>query len=185
MSPHPGSRSGSPGQTSYEAAHARSGPDAAELLAELERRGLTLAIAESLTGGLLIAEFIAIAGASAVVRGGVIAYATDLKHSLLGVDSVLLAQHGPVHADVARQMASGVRIALALDERPADLGLSTTGVAGPRSQDGHPAGEVFIGMADAEGATATRLQLAGDRDHIRSSVVSESLSTVHRWLDTH
>ena len=185
MSPPPELRSGSPGQASCEDARARSGPDAAELLAELERRGLTLAIAESLTGGLLIAEFIAIAGASAVVRGGVVAYATDLKHSLLGVDSVLLAQHGPVHADVACQMASGVRIALALDERPADLGLSTTGVAGPRSQDGHPAGEAFIGIADAEGASATRLHLAGDRDHIRSSVVSESLRVVRLWLDVH
>ena len=100
--------------------------DAADLVAELTRRGLTIAVAESLTGGLLVAELIAVPGASLVVRGGVVAYATDLKEELLGVDAALLAASGPIHPDVARQMADGVRRRLG-----ADIGISTTGAAGP------------------------------------------------------
>ncbi len=157
-------------------------PSAAALLAILERRGLTLAIAESLTGGLLTAEFVAVAGASSVVRGGIIAYSTGLKQSLLGVDAALLANHGPVHPDVARHMAEGVRGALALGGVPADLGISTTGVAGPGQQDGHPAGEAYVGIADAEGSAAVSLQLRGSRGDIRMRVVSESLIALEVWL---
>src|ERR671933_205540 len=82
---------------------------AAELVATLRARGQTLAVAESLTGGALAASVVDVPGASAVLRGAVVAYATDLKHRLLGVDGDLLAAQGPVHPEVARQMADGVR----------------------------------------------------------------------------
>ena len=160
-----------------------AGPDAGTLLAQLEHRGLTLAIAESLTGGLLIAEFVAVAGASAVIRGGVVAYATDVKHTVLGVDDTLLAEVGPVHPEVARQMASAVRSVFALDGYPADVGIATTGVAGPGPQGTHPVGEAFIGIADASGATAVRLELGGSREGIRRGVVSESLRALSDWIE--
>ncbi|MDP9027002.1 MAG: nicotinamide-nucleotide amidohydrolase family protein [Actinomycetota bacterium] len=151
---------------------------AVRLIDELTRRGLTIAVAESLTGGLVVAELIAVPGASAVVRGGVVAYATELKASLLGVDAALLAEKGPIDAEVARQMAEGVRWRLGHDGAPADVGLATTGVAGPDSQDGHPVGEVWIGVAIGEVVTAHGLTLTGDRASIRSAVVSESLARV-------
>jgi nicotinamide-nucleotide amidase len=113
---------------------------AVDVVAELTGRGLTVAVAESLTGGLVVAELVSVPGSSAVVRGGVVAYQTPLKHSLLGVDAGLLAEHGPVHPDVAAAMATGVRERLAVDGRRADVGLSTTGVAGPDDQDGHAPG---------------------------------------------
>jgi nicotinamide-nucleotide amidase len=155
---------------------------AAEVVALLVERGLTIGVAESLTGGLLVAELVSVPGASAVVRGGVVAYATPLKHSVLGVSARLLEESGAVHPEVARQMARGVRSLLAVDGRPADIGLSTTGVAGPSPQDGHPVGTVFVGLAMGEDVSALRLSLSGDRDHIRNAVVSESLSTLRARL---
>jgi nicotinamide-nucleotide amidase len=149
--------------------------DAAELIELLSERRLTVAVAESLTGGLLVAELIRIPGASAVILGGVVAYNTALKHSVLGVDAALLAEHGPVHPEVARQMASGVREVLAVDGRRADVGLSTTGVAGPQPQDGHSPGTVFLGLALGDDVSSLRLDLAGDRQTIRNRVVVESL----------
>ena len=149
---------------------------AAQVIAGLRSRGLTIAVAESLTGGLLTADLVGVPGASAVLLGGVVAYSTALKHSVLGVDALLLAAEGPVHPLVAEQMARGVRTALAVDGRAADVGISTTGVAGPGPQDGTPAGTVYLGFAVGETVTSVRLQLDGDRAHIRSAVVSESLT---------
>ncbi len=157
--------------------------DAAELIALLTERRLTVAIAESLTGGLLVAEFIRVPGASAVVLGGVVAYNTALKHSVLGVDAALLAEHGPVHPEVAKQMATGVREVLAVDGRRADIGLSTTGVAGPNAQDGNPPGTVFLGLAIGDGVSSHRLALDGDRQVIRSRVVYESLLRLRAALN--
>jgi nicotinamide-nucleotide amidase len=151
--------------------------DAAGIIAILRDRGLTLAVAESLTGGLLIAELVSVPGASAVVRGGVVAYATDLKASMLGVDPALLAASGPIHPDVARAMADGVRERLG-----ADIGISTTGVAGPDPQDGHAPGDVWLGFAVGDRVTAVGLALGGDREAIRSDTVSESLSRLRRLL---
>ena len=145
------------------------------LIALLAERGLTVAVAESLTGGLLVAELIGTPGASAVVTGGVVAYNTAIKHSLLGVDADLLREHGAVHPEVARQMATGVRTAMAVDGRPADIGISTTGVAGPAPQDGQPVGTVFVGVAMGDEVRSYPLSLSGDREHIRKAVVSESL----------
>ncbi|WP_354569097.1 nicotinamide-nucleotide amidohydrolase family protein [Glaciihabitans sp. UYNi722] len=153
------------------------------MIALLTERRLTVAVAESLTGGLLVAELIRIPGASAVVLGGVVAYNTALKHSVLGVDAELLAEHGPVHPDVASQMATGVREVLAVDGRPADIGLSTTGVAGPGPQDGQPVGTVFLGLAIRDDVSSLRLSLDGDRQAIRSRVVYESLQQLKSALN--
>ena len=151
--------------------------DASDVIAVLRDRGLTLAVAESLTGGLLVAELISVPGASAVVRGGVVAYATELKATLLGVDPALLAASGPIHPDVARAMADGVRQRLG-----ADIGIATTGAAGPDPQDGHAPGEVWLGFAIGDSVTAVGLTLGGDREAIRGDTVSESLSRLRRLL---
>jgi nicotinamide-nucleotide amidase len=150
----------------------------------LIERGLTIAVAESLTGGLLVAELVGVPGASATVLGGVVAYNTALKHTVLGVDAELLAQHGPVHAEVARQMADRVRSALSVGGVPADIGLSTTGVAGPGPQDGHPAGTVHLGFAVGDDVSSLRLELGGDRGAIREKTVSESLIRLRIVLES-
>jgi nicotinamide-nucleotide amidase len=115
---------------------------AADLISALSERGQTVAVAESLTGGLVCAALVEVPGASAVVRGAVVAYATELKHRLLDVDGDLLARNGPVDPDVAAEMALGVRERLG-----ADWGLATTGVAGPDSQHGVPPGRVYLAVA--------------------------------------
>jgi len=155
---------------------------AAAVVRELDRRGLTVAVAESLTGGLLVAELVSVPGASAVVVGGVVAYQTPLKASLLGVPTALLAARGAVDPDVAVAMAEGVRRALAVEGRGADIGLATTGVAGPGPQDGHAPGTVYVALSAGGGTRVTRLALQGDREAIRSATVSESLSMLHEWL---
>ncbi|MGH8829208.1 MAG: CinA family protein, partial [Jiangellaceae bacterium] len=102
----------------------------------IERR-VTVATAESLTGGLVCAALTSVPGASAVVRGGVVVYGTDLKVSLAGVDETALRQYGPVAAETALAMAAGVR-----ERLHADVGVATTGVAGPDRQDDLPPGTV-------------------------------------------
>ena len=114
---------------------------AAHLLAGLAVEGQTLAVAESLTGGAVLAALVAVPGASAVLRGGVVAYATDLKTTLAGVPAELLAERGAVDRDVARAMAAGVRERLG-----ADWGLGTTGVAGPDPQDGKAPGTFHVAV---------------------------------------
>lgn len=146
---------------------------AAQVVAALAARGLTIAVAESLTGGLVVADLISVPGASAVVRGGVVAYATDLKASLLGVDRGLLDAVGPIDGRVAQQMATGVRVRLG-----ADVGLATTGVAGPDPQDGHPPGEVWWGIATTRGTRSGALALSGDRAEIRAEAVRRALLEV-------
>jgi nicotinamide-nucleotide amidase len=160
------------------------GEAASRLIVELTRLGMTIAVAESLTGGLVLAELIGVPGASAVVRGGVVAYATELKSTLLGVDAELLAERSPIDPEVARQMAEGVRVRLGHDGAAADIGLATTGVAGPEPQDGHPVGEVWLGLSIGGRVEARGLALGGDRASIRTATVSESLMFVtERLLD--
>lgn len=153
-------------------------PTAAAVLTRLTERGWTVAVAESLTGGLLAAALVSVAGASASFRGGIVSYATDLKHTLLGVDAVLLATHGAVHPDVARQMADGVRRVCARDGVPTDVGIATTGIAGPESPDGQPVGTVHIGVAVPAGTRVLSLLLDGDRDTLRSQTVQRALQAV-------
>ena len=156
--------------------------DGAAIVALLTERHWSIAVAESLTGGLLVAELISTPGASAVVRGGVVAYDTRIKHSVLGVDAEVLAAHGAVHPDVAAQMAAGVRVALAAAGEPTYIGISTTGVAGPEPQDGQPVGTVYLGFAIGTEVFTTALELSGSRAEIRAAVVSESLSELRRML---
>ncbi len=139
---------------------------------------MTIAVAESLTGGQLVASLVDVPGASATVVGGVVAYNTAIKHSVLGVSAALLASRGAVDPDVARQMASGVRGALAVDGRPADVGLATTGVAGPDPQDGKPVGTVYLGIAIGDRVQSIELSLSGTRNEIRSATVQRALATL-------
>ncbi|MFD7644915.1 CinA family protein [Kitasatospora sp. NPDC059795] len=143
---------------------------AVRLLTALKADGATLAVAESLTGGLLAAALVDVPGASAVFRGSVTAYATDLKASVLSVDEGLLDVRGPVHPVVARQMAEGVRRLLG-----ADWALATTGVAGPDPQDGQPVGTVYVALAGPRGTEALPLRLSGARDTIRQGSVEAAL----------
>lgn len=151
---------------------------AADLVAALTVRGWSLGVAESLTGGALAAEIVSVPGASATLLGGVVAYATPVKESLLGVDAALLDEHGPVHAMVAEQMATGVRTAVAIAGRPADVGLSTTGIAGPDSPDGQPVGTVHIGVATPSGVRAHDFHFSGDRASIRVQAVDAAIETL-------
>jgi nicotinamide-nucleotide amidase len=152
---------------------------AADVLRLLLVRGGTLAVAESLTGGLVAAEITSVPGASRVFRGSVTAYATDLKHEVLGVDATLLAEHGAVSPQVAAQMAAGVRRLLG-----ADWGIATTGVAGPEPQDGQPVGTVFVAVDGPAGAASgcpgggkvESLRLNGDRPEIRRESVRSVLA---------
>jgi nicotinamide-nucleotide amidase len=143
---------------------------ARQVIALLRDRGQTVAVAESLTGGLLGAAITGIPGASEVFLGGVIAYATGVKASLLAVPEGLLAARGAVDPDVAAAMAAGVRLRLG-----ASVGAATTGVAGPDPADGQVPGTVHIAVA-AGGAPVTRaLKLTGSRDEIRAETVREVL----------
>lgn len=144
---------------------------AGELLARCAERGWTLGVAESLTGGLVVAELVAVPGASAVLRGGIVAYATDLKHDLLGVPADLLAARGAVDPDVALRMAQGVRRTVR-----SDVGLATTGVAGPEPQDGNAPGLVFVAVSTPERDEVRRLDASGDRPTIRAAAVEDVLS---------
>jgi competence/damage-inducible protein CinA C-terminal domain len=155
-----------------------TGDVTASLIAELSARSLTVAVAESLTGGALTAELTRPAGASAVVLGGVVVYATELKHSLIGVDADLLAEHGPVHPVVAEQLARGVRERLAVGGRRADIGVATTGVAGPDPQGGREPGTVFVAVSTESGTAVLALALGGDRAHIRAETVRLAVEAV-------
>ena len=125
-------------------------------MARLTAAGQTVAVAESLTGGLVTAALTDVAGASVVVRGGVLAYASDLKAQVLGVDEGLLARAGAVDADVAEQMADGVRSLMG-----ATYGLATTGVAGPDPADGKPVGTVYVAVAGPGSSRVNRCACPG------------------------
>ena len=144
----------------------------------LRERGLTLATAESLTGGLLGGRITNIPGASDYYLGGVVAYATDAKASQLGVDPDLLAADGPVSEPVAAAMASGARKAFG-----AGLGLAATGVAGPAEQSGRRVGTLCLGVADAAGTVTRTLTAPGDRTQIRLWTASVALDLTRRRLE--
>ncbi len=150
---------------------------AADLVARLTAAGQTVAVAESLTGGLVAAALTDIPGASVVVRGGVLAYATDLKAQVLGVDKALLARAGAVDADVAEQMASGVRSLMG-----ATYGLATTGVAGPDQVEGKPVGTVFVAVVGPGTSRVQALSLSGDRREVRAHSVLAVLALLTEEL---
>lgn len=147
----------------------------AELVARLIARGWTVGTAESLTGGLVVSALVSVPGASATVLGGVVAYATEIKHAVLGVDAALLAEVGPVDPRVAAQMAEGVRRVLASDGAPCDVGIATTGIAGPDSPDGQPVGTVHVAVAMPEGTRTASLALAGTRAEIREAAAAAAI----------
>jgi len=148
-----------------------------EVVMGLAVRGQTVATAESLTGGLLVAALVDVPGASRVVRGGLVVYATDLKGIVAGVPAELLPERGPVDPDVALALARGARTTC-----QADWGLSTTGVAGPDPQDGVPVGTVYVACAGPDVETVRELRLTGDRPTIRSATVDAALTLLANAL---
>jgi nicotinamide-nucleotide amidase len=151
---------------------------AASVLELLERRGATLATAESLTGGRVAAALTAVPGSSACYVGGVVAYATTVKVSVLGVPRALIEEHGVVSSACALAMASGVRALTG-----ATYAVSTTGVAGPGEQDGVRSGTVYVGVAGPGSPTAVALELSGSRPAVQEQATSEALSAVAAILD--
>ncbi|WP_069160232.1 CinA family protein [Nocardia altamirensis] len=149
----------------------------AELVQALGLAGQTVATAESLTAGLLSATIAGVPGASAVLRGGVVVYATELKHSLGGVSAEVLQTEGPVAASTAEQLAVGARTRCG-----ADWGVALTGVAGPDTQDGHPVGTVFLGLAGPGHTEVMRLKLLGDRWTIRISATHIAVQELLRCV---
>lgn len=148
-----------------------------EVLTKLIGQGATIAFGESLTGGLLAHAFISVPGASAAVRGSIIAYDTQAKHTLLGVDQNILDTYGAVDPRVASAMAIGAR-----HQFGATYGLSTTGVAGPDPQDGQEVGTVHIGFAHSQGSDTLPLLLDGNRQEIRDQTVIAAVKFLARNL---
>jgi nicotinamide-nucleotide amidase len=156
------------------------------VVAALRQRSQTVASAESLTGGLVGVSLTDVPGASAIYRGGLIVYATELKAEVAGVSAQTLATDGPVAASTAAQLARGAAAVCG-----ADWGLATTGVAGPEPQDGHPVGQVFVAVAgpgsgdapraDRDGVVVRELALSGDRSAIRDQTTRAVLQLL---LDT-
>ena len=156
------------------------------VVAALRQRSETVASAESLTGGLVGVSLTDVPGASAIYRGGLIVYATELKAEVAGVSAQTLATDGPVAASTAAQLARGAAAVCG-----ADWGLATTGVAGPEPQDGHPVGQVFVAVAgpgsgdapraDRDGVVVRELALTGDRSAIRDQTTRAVLQLL---LDT-
>jgi len=147
------------------------------LLALMDTKGLTLATAESCTGGLIAAALTAIAGSSSVVMAGFVTYANDAKRKMVGVLEDSLASHGAVSAEVAREMAEGAR-----ERAGVSLALSCTGIAGPGgATPGKPVGLVFIGCAREGAATLVeRHVFPGDRAAIRAATVAAALDLARR-----
>ncbi len=143
------------------------------LATRLLARGATLAVAESVTGGLIASRLVNVAGASAWFRGGIVSYASEVKFDVLGV------ARGPVVSpQAAIAMAQGVA-----DLLGADIGLSVTGVAGPEEQDGQPAGTVFVGLSIDGHVQHVALRLPGDRPRVRAYSAISALDALRRELD--
>ena len=158
----------------------RTGALARTAIELLIAREETVATAESLTGGLVAAALTSVPGSSAAVRGGVVAYATELKAELLGVPADLLELRGAVDRGVAEAMAEGVR-----DRLGATTGVATTGVAGPDPAEGKPVGMVFVAVAGPGGLASRQLALTGGREEIRVATVKSVLSLLIGALQEH
>ena len=155
------------------------------LTTQLQTAGYWLATAESLTGGLLGARLTETPGSSESYLGGVVAYQNNVKQELLGVSGSLMAQQGAVDAEVAAQMANGVRERFAkINQLSAErvIGVSTTGVAGPDQAEGKRPGTVFIGVSSAAGDAVYAHEFSGDRDQIRDQSVAAALNCVREQL---
>jgi nicotinamide-nucleotide amidase len=142
----------------------------ADVLDRLAAEGETVAVAESLTGGLVCSTLITPAGASRVIVGGIVAYQADVKATVLGVSESLLAERGAVDPDVALAMARQVRAKFG-----ATIGLATTGVAGPDQQDGVSVGTVFVALVSDRNDVVQKFEFEGTRDEIRHRTVAATL----------
>lgn len=143
------------------------------MLDVLRQQSATLATAESLTGGRVAAALTAVPGASEVFRGGVVAYASDLKVELLGVPPDVVASVGVVSAACAEAMARGVRALTG-----ASYAVATTGVAGPGEQEGKPPGTVFVAVDGPRGTHTLALELSGDREQVVERTRDEALDAL-------
>jgi nicotinamide-nucleotide amidase len=150
----------------------------ATLITTLRERGETVATAESLTGGLVAAALTSVPGSSAVVRGGVVVYATPLKTDLAGVDAAALAEHGPVHPLIAEQLARGARIACR-----SSWGIGLTGVAGPDPQDGVEPGVVHLAVSGSGGTTVHTIEIEGNRHQVRAGAVRAAFDLLSAQFD--
>ncbi len=146
--------------------------------AELRERGFTFGCAESCTGGLIAKRMTDLPGASAVFKGGLVTYSSEMKEALLGVPHGLLEEKGAVSREVAEAMAQGARRALGCD-----LAVAATGVAGPDSDDrGNPVGLVYIALAAADGVFCRETSLGLSRDRVRTSAAHHAFDMVRRYL---
>ena len=152
--------------------------DAADVIASLGDEAATVATAESLTGGRLAAVITDVAGSSKVYAGGVVSYATAVKIDVLGVPPEIVDTHGVVSGECARAMAEGVRTLLRTT-----YGVSTTGVAGPDTQEGKPVGTVFVAVAGPDETEVVELALTGDRASIQAAAVDGALSALRGMID--
>lgn len=149
-----------------------------DLIKRLASGGQSVAVAESLTGGLLAAALVDTPGASAVFAGGVVAYQAEQKSRQLGIDPEFLAERGTVDPEIAMLMAKAVRERFATD-----FGLSTTGVAGPKESEGKAVGTVYIGISSSAGETVLAHHFTGNRNENRSRTVAEALSGLAAILE--
>lgn len=153
-------------------------PQAPQVIAAAIAQGVQLATAESLTAGMIAARLAEVPGASAVLRGGVVSYSSEVKAALLGVDADLLERSGSVDPEVARQMAVGAQRACG-----AEAAVSSTGVAGPQAHDGKPVGTVYIGWAKGADSGAEAHHFVGDRARIREQSTQAALHQLAAILD--
>ena len=145
----------------------------------LARRGLTVATAESVTGGGIADALVRVPGASQVFRGGIVAYDNRLKTSLLDVDEALMREHGAVSAEVAEAMARGARARLGTD-----IAIASTGIAGPTGASADkPVGLVFLAVANADAVEVRRLTFPGSRDDVRRRSIIAALNLLWRHVE--
>ena len=139
-----------------------------EIIQKLGQRHLTISVAESLTGGLVAASLTQIPGASAVFKGGIIAYGDEIKQQVLKVDPALITKFTSISEPVAQSMATNIR-----EIMNTDIGIATTGVAGPDKSDGFAPGIVFVAISIGDHKICQKLELVGDRTQIRDQSVNE------------
>lgn len=158
---------------------------AEEVIALAKQKGLLIATAESITGGLVCGALTEVPGSSAVVLGGINCYQDEIKQQLLGVSSALIQQQSAVDPEVAAQLAGSVRSRFAGAMQVAEervIGISTTGVAGPDSVSGKEVGEVYLGISSSFGTKVYAEAFEGSRDQIRRASVARALEILREEL---
>lgn len=151
--------------------------EASDLVDQLQAQGATVASAESLTGGRLAARLTEAPGSSKVFLGGVVTYATEAKIQVLDVPEAVVEEHGVVSEECAREMAEGARRLYG-----STYALSTTGVAGPDTQEGKPVGTVFVGLAGPDATSVVALDLDGDRKSVQEGTVASAVKALRERL---